>query len=72
LTARFRARKRVKNSEIQFAASGNSRSDHTTGVAQKKPAGERVSGRRLSLFGVDQGMSPATNFGMTGPPISAA
>ncbi|MGJ0508393.1 MAG: hypothetical protein ACR652_14980, partial [Methylocystis sp.] len=31
------------------------------------------SGRRLcqrSLF--DQGMSPATNFGITGPPISAA
>jgi hypothetical protein len=38
----------------------------------KKPAGDFVSGRRFALLGVDQGMSPATNFGMTGPPISAA
>ena len=46
----------------------------TSFAGTKKPAGllVRPAVVWLRIFKIDQGMSPATNFGITGPPISAA
>jgi hypothetical protein len=42
-------------------------------MRKKKPAGREARPAVFSAFReFDQGMSPATNFGMTGPPISVA
>ncbi|BBU63529.1 hypothetical protein MSC49_34640 [Methylosinus sp. C49] len=42
-------------------------------AAKEKPAGREARPAVFSAFReFDQGMSPATNFGMTGPPISVA
>jgi hypothetical protein len=67
----------VRKGDEKFAANrraSNSRPFH--GGARdftQKNAGQTVClAGVLMSFRSDQGMSPATNFGMTGPPISAA